>query len=706
MDADFDRDAERRSYKAQWKRDQNAQKADIDQITPVANPVRRRACLDCLHLFLQVYFPDSTGLTPFSDDHVRMIDRLENCLIHGGRNLNAVYRGFSKTTITENAALWATLKGLRRFVAIYAADQPSANGMVESISKELCENELLLADFPEICEPFAALKGKPQRCRAQTFNGKPTHIRMAKEYLVFPTVRIAGPDGKPHIPPACGAIIRAKGLTSASRGMSYKRPDGAKVRPDFALIDDFQTDESARQPGQVTVRLNIIRKAILKSAGHRKSIACAINATVIEQDDGVDQLLDPERNPSWDGMRVKMVRKWADAHDTLWEDYRRIRHNFDRSVPADKQRAESEATEFYSKHRKAMDAGCVVSWKSCYDPEIELSAIQHAYNLFLDDPPEVFASECQNEPLKAASDGIEIRPAGEIVQHVNGFKRGQVPNEAAHLTAFCDVHDDVLYWMVCAWKEDFTGYLVDYGTYPEQSGGYFTKSQATRTLKRAKPGVGTEAAIVAGLEKVINQLCGREWVRIDGTPARIAKMHIDSGHKPDQVELACRRSEHAAILEPQRGIAVGPGETPIAERPRKKCYRLGDNWYEPKSSRRDLRHVRADVNHWKVFFHTRLAIAIGDPGSFTLYSPGKRERDHRMLADHFTSEVPTHTEGKGRVVITWKNPPNKDNHWFDCAIGCMVAASMLGVTVEGAVPVQRRSRGRRPTVKLSNLRNS
>jgi hypothetical protein len=46
-----------------------------------------------------------------------------------------------------------------------------------------------------------------------------------------------------------------------------------------------------------------------------------------------------------------------------------------------------------------MDAGCLVSWEHCFDRDTELSAIQHAYNALIDDGEEVFASECQNEPL-------------------------------------------------------------------------------------------------------------------------------------------------------------------------------------------------------------------------------------------------------------------------------------------------------------------
>jgi hypothetical protein len=33
---------------------------------------------------------------------------------------------------------------------------------------------------------------------------------------------------------------------------------------------------------------------------------------------------------------------------------------------------------------------------------------------------------------------------------------------------FIDVHDRLLYWMVAAWEDDFTGHVVDYGAYPDR----------------------------------------------------------------------------------------------------------------------------------------------------------------------------------------------------------------------------------------------
>ena len=44
-----------------------------------------------------------------------------------------------------------------------------------------------------------------------------------------------------------------------------------------------------------------------------------------------------------------------------------------------------------------------------------------------------------------------------------------MPLAATRVTAFIDVHDKLLFYCVCAWEEDFTGYVIDYGTFPDQS---------------------------------------------------------------------------------------------------------------------------------------------------------------------------------------------------------------------------------------------
>jgi len=59
------------------------------------------------------------------------------------------------------------------------------------------------------------------------------------------------------------------------------------------------------------------------------------------------------------------------------------------------------------------------------------------------------------------------------------------------------------------------------------------------------------------------------------------------------------------------------------------------------------------------------------------------------------------TEGRGRTVDEWKMRPSvTDNHWFDCLVGCAVAASMQGVVLPGT---DVKPLGRRPRLKLSEL---
>ena len=132
-------------------RERTRKGSDIGEIPPVHNRARRDECGKSLLLFLTTYFPYSTGLSPFSDDHKRVIGRIQDCSTRGGRFVNAVYRGFAKSTISELALLWAVLYGHRSFGAIFAAESDLAAKAINSIRTELSDNDLLYEDFPEVC---------------------------------------------------------------------------------------------------------------------------------------------------------------------------------------------------------------------------------------------------------------------------------------------------------------------------------------------------------------------------------------------------------------------------------------------------------------------------------------------------------------------------------------------------------------------------
>jgi len=143
--------------------------------------------------------------------------------------------------------------------------------MLDSIKTELDSNELLLADFPEVCFPIQALDGISNRANGQLYKGKRTQIGWTAKEVVLPTVEGSS---------ASGAIIKVAGLTGRIRGMKFKRPDGRTVRPSLVVLDDPQTDESARSLSQCANRESILAGAVLGLAGPGKKISGIMPCTV------------------------------------------------------------------------------------------------------------------------------------------------------------------------------------------------------------------------------------------------------------------------------------------------------------------------------------------------------------------------------------------------------------------------------------------
>lgn len=674
------------SKQAKYSRGKTAESADIGEIRAVANAARREACRNDLSLFLTIYFPHSTGKNPLSKDHKRLIARLQDIVLRGGRLANAIYRGFAKTTLAENTAIWAVLYGHREFVVLLGATSTLAKENIESIKSELETNDLIDEDFPEVTQAIRALEGKPQRCKSQTCGGELTHIVWTSKKIVLPSI-----EGSV----ASGAIIIANGITAASRGLKHKRSDGKNARPDLVMVDDPQTDESAEKPARVKKRIDILRKVVLKLAGHQKQIACVVNGTIIQKDDMMDLLTDGKKNPSFQHERIKMVKSWATVHETEWlGPYTKIRTSYDPDDPDDQARAHRQATEYYEERREAMDAGCAISWEYCFDPETEISAIQHAYNMLIDDGADVFAAECQGEPRGNEADEDAPRLTG-IADRINQLPRGKVPIWAERLVGFVDVQSKVLYYAVMAFKNDFTGALIDYGTWPEQPRDYFALRDVSRTLQqelaRAGKQGGQEAAIMHGLQQLEQTVLVKTWEREDKGEQRIERFMPDSGWQTDTVYEYCRRSPHGGVLMPSKGHAVNAAGKPMTEWEIKDHERPGFHFVVTTDpTRRAVRLIKYDTHFWKTFVANRLA-TLG-PGTLSVFGtdPGR----HKMLADHFKSEFCTKTEGRGRTVWDWKVLPGQDNHLLDCVVGCYAAAALqgcrLGENRTATVPKKKR----------------
>lgn len=657
---------------------------DIGEMPEVGSTKRKEKAAGDFRYFCEAYFPQTFHLA-WSPDHLKVIDKIEQAVLHGGLFAMAMPRGSGKTTICECACIWAVLYGHREFVCLIGSDEGHAMDMLDSIKMEFDGNDLLLADFPEVVFPIRCLDGIANRCSGQLYRGERTHIGWTAKEVVLPTV----PDSR-----ASGAIIKVGGITGRIRGMKFKRPDGKTVRPSLVVLDDPQTDESARSLSQCANRESILAGAVLGLAGPGKKISGIMPCTVIRPGDMADNILDRDKHPEWNGERTRMVYSFP-TDEKLWARYAELRSEGLRNGDSGK-----AATELYGQHREAMDAGAVIAWPERFNHD-ELSAIQHAMNLRLQDEAAFFA-EYQNEPLPEETIDDDLLTADQVAAKTNGMRRGEIPLTCNHLTMFIDVQQKMLYYVVAAWDEDFTGFVVDYGSFPDQKRPYFTLRDARRTLAGEAKGTGLEGSIYAGLDSLTIDYLSREWKRDDGAAMRIERCLIDAnwGHSTDVVYQFCRQSSHSAVLMPSHGRFVGASSIPFSDYKRKQGDRVGLNWRIPNvRGKRAVRHIVYDTNWWKSFVHARLAVAMGDRGCLSLF--GSKAETHRLFAEHVTAEYFVKTEGRGRTVDEWKmRPEQSDNHWLDCLVGCAVAASFQGAVLFGTdvAPAGQRSR-----LKLSEL---
>lgn len=653
---------------------------DIAPIPPVDDAGRRAAAEGSLRLFCETYFPQTFYL-PWSDDHLSVIAQLERVIIEGGLFAVGMPRGSGKTNLIIAATEWAILCGHRRFIIVIGSSETGAVEMMEMIKGDCESNELLAADFPEALYPIHRLEGIAHRANGQLLNGDRTHIDWTADQIVFPTV--------PHSH-ASGAIVRVAGITGRIRGMTYRRADGATVRPDLVLLDDPQTDESANSPAQCAKREAVIKGAVLGLAGPSKKIAALATCTVIREGDLADTLLSREKSPDWQGQRYAIASGLPTNKD-LWEKYAELRSQGMRDGGGT-----AEATAFYAANRAAMDEGCVPAWSDRKEPD-EISAVQNVMNLKLRDESSFWA-EYMNQPKQEEKTRPQLT-ADELAGRLSGTPRGVVPDSATRLTCFIDVQGTLLYWVVCAWEDNFTGVVIDYGTYPDQRRAYFTLADAKRTLQSAAKTKDTEQAIYTGLQALLADVIGRDWHRADGGAMRIDRTMIDAnwGQVTDVVYRFARWARDRATINPCHGRYVRASQRSSLMWRTRPGDRGGTGWRMPKPTTGKTRYVAYDVNHWKTFAMSKFAIEPWHIGSLTLF--GDDPATHRMIGDQLASEYATRIEVGGDVFDEWSLRPGRpDNHLWDGVVGCVVGAAIEGVS---SVSIERGPKRRK--ISLSEL---
>jgi Phage terminase large subunit (GpA) len=661
---------ERRKEHERLRQAEQSRKArDISSDVPDRKNVDRHlAGMLSLKDFGLSYFPGKLKLR-LSDSHLVAIDRIERCTNDGGLFALAMPRGGGKTAWAEIAALRAVLYGLRKFVFIVCATQKLANQRIEKLQKQLETNYDLCDDFPEVCHPFRKLEGINARRAGQLFKGKRTEIKTAADKIVFPKV-----DGSM----CSGSVIQGVGIDGSIRGHNVMGPDGSDLRPDMIFIDDAQTTESAKSAVQTQNREQIILSDLMGLAGPDVAIAAVMLCTVIYQHDLSDRFLSPDKHPEWQGVRTEMLEAFP-TNMGLWDQYGEIRRESFRSGDRG-----DRANRFYENNRTAMDDGARVSWPERMKTG-ELSGIQSAMNLYIDNP-RAFWAEYQNRPqAEVGAFAKEIIPS-QVASRLSGFARSVVPRDATRLTAFVDVGSGLHWYMLVAWNPTFGGSAIDYGTWPQQSRGLFMKSDPRPSLQVIYPGLSESARVYAGLNDLCNRILAHDYYR-EGTQEgiRVERCLIDCswGEQTTTVHQFCRSSPFSSILIASKGMARTLTSRGVAEFTRKPGERTGYHWLYGMTASEKGRTLKFDADAWKSFLHERLTTAPAARGYLCLF--GRDAGQHEMLSEHCAAEQSEPVTYRNQTFDKWLvKPHSPDNDLWDCLVGNCVAASFQGLTWDSA----------------------
>lgn len=654
-------------------------------IPACVNPQRRAECEADIFRWLTTYFPE-TFTNPFSEDGRAIVLEIMARASEGGDKAIAAPRGEGKTSIAERVILFLVLTSKLRFPLIVAATGPDAARILDNIRHEVERNDTLWEDYPEVCEPVRALEGTPQRAARQSIDGVPTRIQWSDKATVFPTV-----EGSR----CSGAILMTRGLDAAMRGLRH-----GNMRPDFVLIDDPETRESARSEYQIGQREQTIERDIAGLAGQGKKMGRLMLCTLQNRTCLAAKYTDPKQKPSWGGKRYSLLKAFPERAD-LWEEYVRMVHVGGETGNDPDGR---EALKFYQDNRAAMDAGAIPSNPTRYiaspmsdGSPTEISALQHCYNIIARIDLGAFRTEYQNDPPEDEGPETSGIKASLVESRVNELPQRMIPPNTICLTAGVDVGKYRCYWTVTAWQPGAIGFVVDYGW-----------GEVLGTATEDENRVAIEHAILSALLALRDEFITDPYTKEGGEIVPLDLVLVDSGTYTDGVYQFIRQTG-ATVYVPSKGFADGRGSSPFNLGKAANDRRVGNHWFVHKQPN-GIWLYGFDADYWKHFVHERFLTPTYDDkgemrqGTLSMWKPTANHNHMRfarsIVAEEWTEEF---IKGKG-----WKRQwvkRNKENHWLDSTVLASVAADMRGVTVMSKThPKDRTPRQRRAIALNSGAR--
>ena len=308
--------------------------------------LRRLMCSKSLMMFAKTYFKEycSYENSRFHEETYEILQGIQKK--RNQRVAIAAPREHAKSTIISLIfVLWVACYKQDRCIVIASNTAKQAEDLLYDVRHAIRQNELLVQDFPDVCEP-------------------PNPKWRKDEIILKNSVRIL-----------------SAGTESELRGKRYKQ-----YRPSLIILDDAeQTGDMFSK--EVRERLfNWFTKVILNLGSKTTNII--VSGTIHHYDSLLHQLTSEDEFPGWVKRRYQAIEVWA-VHPDLWDKWAQIYRN--REKYSDECGPEA-AREFYLDNKESMLEGTKVLWpakETYYDLMVmkerggELS----------------FYSEKQNEPL-------------------------------------------------------------------------------------------------------------------------------------------------------------------------------------------------------------------------------------------------------------------------------------------------------------------
>lgn len=583
---------------------------------------------------------------PFSPIHHGIIESGLYNIENGGNMIAVCPRGYGKTTVLCGLMFYAVVTQRLLFPAIIPATGPDAKKILKALQTWLCYVEPLAADYPEYTQVFNYSRGSSQRLASTTYEhtGDVTGASIQLQ------------DGVITLPAGLG-FYGCRTITGAIRGLFATSTTGAIVRPDFALLDDPQTRESANSETQTQTRVETIDGDVAGMAGPNKALPVFQASTFINTHDLTTHYA---QHDNYEHQVFSLVDGLPSADSEQmkeWEKYNDVRLEGN----AKKDRGKS-ARKYFREHRKALCDGWTVAWKHCVKPERnEVDAYHNALNEYFILGRASFMAEKQGTPEIVEDTALYDLTPSKVLSCLNGLERRTKHPEGRYVTVGIDVNwrNWGLSWALLHTQTDMGGHIMDWGVYP--GGG--------RALWQDGDTVTPEEAMYSGVLDLVRQLRDRLG------SLEINAVGVDVGYAASTVYRAVAQAnrESPFLVVAMKGFPANKYRRPAAAN---LLLKKGDECHKQIGN---LGTVCGFNSHaWHFRMQTAFLKAPGSSASLALW--GLDPVPHRTLAQHVCAEKLAgmkENPATGQVEYNWTYRPER-NDLGDAVVMAMVAANLEG----------------------------